>query len=104
MNNDITFIRPEFKQASINWEKMRDVCAGAEIIKSKGNQYLPFLDPTDKSERNKKRNQDYVSRAVFYNITGHSKIGLIGMAFRKDPVVSVPDKLDYQNQRGWCRN
>ncbi|OCG46007.1 hypothetical protein A9G28_11040 [Gilliamella sp. Fer1-1] len=95
MNNDITFIRPEFKQASINWEKMRDVCAGAEIIKSKGNQYLPFLDPTDKSERNKKRNHDYVSRAVFYNITGHSKIGLIGMAFRKDPVVSVPDKLDY---------
>ncbi|MWN91274.1 DUF4055 domain-containing protein [Gilliamella sp. Pra-s65] len=95
MNHDITFIRPEHKQASINWEKMRDVCAGAEIIKSKGNQYLPYLDPTDKSERNKKRNQDYIARAVFYSITGHTKIGLIGMAFRKDPTISIPNKLEY---------
>lgn len=95
MKHDITFIRPEHKQASINWEKMRDVCAGAEIVKSKGNQYLPFLDPTDLSERNKRRNQDYVARSVFYNITGNTKIGLIGMAFRKDPTVSIPDKLGY---------
>lgn len=95
MKHDITFIRPEHKQASIHWETMRDVCAGAEIVKSKRNKYLPFLDPTDESERNKRRNQDYIKRAVFYNITGNTKIGLIGMAFRKDPTVSIPDKLEY---------
>lgn len=95
MSKDITFIRPEHRSYSPTWEKMRDVCAGAEVIKSKGNLYLPYLDPTDRSELNKQRNKDYINRAVFYNITGHTKIGLIGMAFRKDPVFSAPDKLEY---------
>ncbi|HEF0021993.1 TPA: DUF4055 domain-containing protein [Citrobacter amalonaticus] len=94
-NNDITFVRPEQKAACALWRKIRDVCKGAEAIKSKGSEYLPLLDPGDRSAKAKQRNQDYRDRAVFYPITGNTKIGLLGMAYRKDPTMTAPDKLDY---------
>ncbi len=77
------------------WKKIRDVCKGADAVKAAGNEYLPFLDPSDKSARNKKRNADYIQRAVFYAITGNTKVGLLGLAFRKDPTMTAPDKLNY---------
>lgn len=76
-------------------EKIRDLCKGADAVKAAGNEYLPFLDPSDKSARNKKRNADYIQRAVFYAITGNTKVGLLGLAFRKDPTMTAPDKLNY---------
>ncbi len=94
-NNDITFIRPEYKAALPLWETVRDVCKGPEAVKAKGRKYLPEIDPTDKSARNKRRNEDYLKRAVFYAITGHTKNGLIGMAYRRDPAVTLPDKMEY---------
>lgn len=94
-NNDITFVRPEQKAACALWTKIRDVCKGAEAIKSKGGEYLPLLDPGDRSAKAKQRNQDYRDRAVFYPITGNTKIGLLGMAYRKDPTMTAPAKLEY---------
>ncbi|RXJ10433.1 DUF4055 domain-containing protein [Lelliottia nimipressuralis] len=94
-NNDITFVRPEQKAACTQWAKIRDVCKGADAIKSKGGEYLPLLDPGDRSAKAKQRNQDYRDRAVFYPITGNTKIGLLGMAYRKDPTMTAPEKLDY---------
>lgn len=94
-NDDITWVRPEHRAASAAWKKYRDFCKGAEAVKAAGNAYLPYLDPTDKSTRNRKRNEDYLSRAVFYAITSNTKIGLLGLAYRKDPTLSAPDKLAY---------
>ncbi|QCT21767.1 DUF4055 domain-containing protein [Jejubacter calystegiae] len=94
-NYDITFIRPEQKAACEIWKKIRDVCKGAEAIKSAGHEYLPKLAPSDKSARNRKRNEDYLTRAVFYAITSNTKIGLLGLAFRKDPTLTAPEKLEY---------
>ncbi|WP_353614082.1 DUF4055 domain-containing protein [Mangrovibacter phragmitis] len=94
-NTDITWVRPEHRAACAAWKKIRDFCKGADAVKRAGNAYLPFLDPTDKSLRNRKRNEDYLKRAVFYAITGNTKIGLLGLAFRKDPTLSSPEKLAY---------
>lgn len=52
-NNDITFVRPEVRAAMPVWKKIRDVCKGADAVKAEGNAYLPYLDPSDKSARNK---------------------------------------------------
>ncbi len=52
-NNDITYVRPEVRAAMPDVEKIRDVCKGADAVKAAGNEYLPFLDPSDKSARNK---------------------------------------------------
>ncbi|SQB40255.1 Uncharacterised protein [Citrobacter koseri] len=94
-NNDITFVRPEVRAALPVWKKIRDVCKGADAVKADGNAYLPYLDPSDKSSRNKKRNEAYIERAVFYAVTGNTKIGLMGLAFRKDPTLTAPEKLTY---------
>jgi hypothetical protein len=51
---------------------IRDVCKGADAVKAAGNEYLPFLDPSDKSARNKKRN---ALRANVSNIViGHQNV------------------------------
>ncbi len=94
-NNDITFVRPEYAAAIPLWETVRDVCKGPEAVKSKGRIYLPELDPTDKSARNRRRNEDYLKRAVFYAITGHTKNGLVGMAYRREPAIVVDSKMEY---------
>jgi hypothetical protein len=94
-NDDITWVRPEHRAASAAWKKYRDFCKGAEAVKKAGNAYLPLLDPTDRTARNRKRNEDYLHRAVFYAITGNTKIGMLGLAYRKDPTFSAPDKLAY---------
>lgn len=52
-NNDITYVRPEVRAAMPVWKKIRDLCKGADAVKAAGNEYLPFLDPSDKSARNK---------------------------------------------------
>lgn len=94
-NNDITFIRPEHGAASPLWETVRDVCRGPDVVKRRRHKYLPKLDPTNNSEENNRRNDDYLRRAVFYAITGHTKNGLIGMVFRRDPTVTIVDKMEY---------
>lgn len=94
-NNLITFTRPEYREALAIWKVNRDVCRGPLAVRRGG--YLPKLNPSDTSDQNKKRNDDYADRAIFYAITGNTKIGLLGMAFRIDPSISVDsgDKLAY---------
>ncbi|MGG4664436.1 DUF4055 domain-containing protein [Providencia vermicola] len=86
--NNVDFTRPEYKAAAPQWKLVRDVCRGGEDI----NTYLPELVEQD-DVRKKKRNKDYQDRAVFYPITGNTRNGMIGMAFKKDPLVAVIEKL-----------
>lgn len=67
-NNDITFIRPEHGAASPLWETVRDVCRGPDVVKRRRHKYLPKLDPTNNSEENNRRNDDYLRRAVFMRL------------------------------------
>ncbi len=85
---NVDFTRPEYKTAAPQWELVRSVCRGGEEVKS----YLPELEEKE-SERKKKRNKDYQDRAVFYPITGNTRNGMIGMAFKKDPLIAVAEKL-----------
>lgn len=80
--------------AAERWAKVRRVCAGADAVKEGG--YLPYLNAQDLSDENKARNEAYVDRAVFYNVTGRTRDGLLGLAFRRDPDSSlIPQKLAY---------
>lgn len=94
-HNLVTFTRPEYREALHTWKVNRDVCRGPLAVKAGG--YLPKLNPDDTSEQNNKRNEEYRNRAIFYAITGNTKMGLLGMAFRIDPAIAVDtgDKLAY---------
>lgn len=94
-NNDITFTRPEHIAACPLWETERDVCRGPVAVKSRGHKYLPKFEPDNTTAKNTQRNADYLMRAVFYAITGQTKIGLLGLAYRRSPALAIPDRLDY---------
>ncbi len=90
---DITFVRPEHRAAMPLWKIIRDVCRGADAVKSAGHAYLLRLDPADRSARNRRRNEGYLARAVFYPVAANTKTGLLGLAFRKAPTVQASEKL-----------
>lgn len=91
MSNDVSFKRPEYIEVLDRWASVRDVCAGQHRVVSR----LPELNAHDKSEENKGRNKSYRERAVFKNATGHTRNGLLGLAFHKDPSLEVPKQLEY---------
>jgi hypothetical protein len=55
---------------------------------------LPRPNPSDKSGENCARFEQYLARAVYYNATGRTLKGLLGLAFAKDPQVKAPAALD----------
>lgn len=94
-NYDVTFQRKDHEDAVVDWVLVDDVCAGERRIKDKNDTYLPRLNPIDKSEKNKKRYEGFLNRAVFYNVTGRTLEGLIGAVFRKSPNIQTPTELEY---------
>ena len=92
--SDVTFTRREYNKAARRWKLVRDFCAGAEAVKAMPEAYLPRPNPHDKSEENRKRYETYVERAQFYGATGHTKLTLVGAAFRTWPTLTVSTALD----------
>lgn len=70
------------------WKITRDAIAGEEVLKAGG--YIPEFDPPDE-----KRQEQYVDRAVYLNITGRTQRGLNGAVFRRDPSIELPTQLAY---------
>jgi hypothetical protein len=78
------------------WIKTRDACKGSVSVKSKKSQYLPVPDAeTNPMGIDSIRYKQYLNRAVFTNYTGRTKNALVGAAFRKQPIIELPDGLDY---------
>ena len=92
MANDISYSRIDADSLE-RWKTVRDVVAGVQAVR-KGD-YLPYLNAADKSQENEERNDSYRKRAVFYAATGRTLQGLLGLAFKKDPRLSLPAKLQY---------
>jgi hypothetical protein len=85
------FKRDEYNDHIDDW-KMADAAVSGRGVE----EYLPWLNPNDKnSDENQKRNKEYRDGAVFYPISGQTLQGMIGMAFREDPEISMPQGLEY---------
>lgn len=95
MKNEIDYQRPELDKHRKNWRLVSDVVAGESAVKDGGERYLPKPNPTDKSEANTARYRQYVDRAVFFNATGRTLEGLIGIALRNGPEVETPASMEF---------
>ncbi|MDO6706781.1 DUF4055 domain-containing protein [Photobacterium sp. 1_MG-2023] len=93
--HNVSYQRPDYKNAMKKWAFMDDICAGSDAIKAKKETYLPKPNPNDTSPENTQRYEQYVIRAVFYGATGNTLRGLIGAVFRKWPVPNLPATLKY---------
>ena len=93
-----SYARPEYTEALLSWQLVKDCVSGGRAVKSRGVTYLPMPDPTNDSEGNKARYEALLKRAMFLNVTGRTKQGLIGAIFRKSPEADVPPNFDFLKQ------
>jgi hypothetical protein len=89
---------PEYQKYLPVWTRTRDAVKGARAIKEKKYEYLPVPDNSSGDERKGTetvRYRQYIKRAVFTNFTGRTKNALVGAAFRKSPIMEIPESLEY---------
>ncbi|SEQ27172.1 protein of unknown function [Rosenbergiella nectarea] len=89
------YINPEYSEAKKSWDLVKDCVTGSRAVKKKQTAYLPMPDPTNSSEENKARYQALLNRAMFLNVTGRTRQGLIGAVFRKSAEINLPTDIDY---------
>lgn len=82
------------------WERVHDAVDGEYQLKKRDDAvpgtYLRVINPTDLSEYNRRLNISYRKSAVFYNTTGRTLIGLLGMLYRVEPTVpELHDSMEY---------
>lgn len=76
------FAHPEYSYWAEDWQKIRDALAGEREIKRKGAVYLrPMEGSTDDQY------EQYLHRAVFYNMASQTLSGMVGQVFRRPPVI-----------------
>lgn len=77
---------PEFEARAHQWQRVRDVLAGADRVKEHAGRYIrkpPALLGDQWAQ--------YVRGAPFYAASGRTLDGLTGAIFRKEPVVTAPE-------------
>ncbi|MEI8291731.1 MAG: DUF4055 domain-containing protein, partial [Verrucomicrobiota bacterium] len=78
---------PDYDANLAAWLRARDVIAGEDAVKLGGIKYLPRLDSQSDNEY-----LGYKSRACFFNATSRTCDGFLGLLFRRDPEVKLPDR------------
>jgi len=89
---------PQYELYKPIWDKTRDSVKGSVAVKEKKHKYLPVPDNNALDERKGTetvRYRQYLRRALFTNFTARTKNALLGAAFRKDPVMQLPEGLEY---------
>lgn len=79
---------PDYDYMSPLWTIMRDTYAGQRAIHAAGTAYLPRLSGQSNADYTA-----YKSRAVWHNAVKRTIGAMVGMAFRKPPVVMNDDTL-----------
>lgn len=79
----------DFDRYSPKWERCRAASDGQDAVHGAGEKYLPKLKDQEDADY-----RSYVQRAGFYNATWRTIGGLLGMMFRKPPMVELPSAIE----------
>lgn len=93
--SDVTTQHADYQSALPKWKLCEDAAAGEDAVKKAQEEYLPRPNPADKSLQNQERYKQYLKRAVYYNATGRTLQGLLGLAFTEPPAVEVPADMAF---------
>jgi hypothetical protein len=77
---------PEYTKNLPIWERCKDVTGGQDAVHGKGAVYLPKLKDEGDTEYKARK-----ERATFFNATGRTVDGLVGMVTRKSPEIERDD-------------
>jgi len=92
--SNVDFIRPDLAEYFDQYDLIRVAIAGSIAVKQERTKYLPMPNAHDLSIENAERYNGYITRAVFYGVTGRTLSGLSGQVFNVDPTIKVPPILD----------
>lgn len=87
-------IRQEYSDALPGWQLVKRCIKGPREVR-KYNEYLPMPDPINLSPENLARYEQLKKRAMFLNVVGRTRIGLLGAVFRKTAEVELPAAIGY---------
>lgn len=85
---------PDLIRMMKRYVQITDCMKGAEQVKSKTTKYLPYPSLDMNGKPDTFRYNQYIERAVFYNVLGRTLNGLVGQVFIRDPAIEVPDSLN----------
>lgn len=85
----ITSEHIEYTRMAGKWQRCNDVSAGTDAVHEGGERYLPRLQ--DQTDENYKKS---LQRTILFNATWRTITGLVGMIFRKPPLVEVPTAIE----------
>lgn len=91
----VEYKKKDYVSSLIVWDKIDDVCAGEKAVKAGREKYLPLINPDDNSHENMTRYNQYLLRASFFNATGRTLDGLLGMVFKNDPIVEFSSEMKF---------
>mgnify|MGYP005753304301 CR=1 FL=1 len=83
---------PLYEKNKPLWKRIRDVVAGEDAIKAGRETYLPRPNEFDRSAEALDRYEKYLLRAVYYNATGRTLAGLLGIAYATWPEIKASRK------------
>ena len=87
-------IRQEYSDALPGWQLVKRCVAGPREVR-KYDEYLPMPDPLNLSPENRARYEQLKKRAMFLNVVGRTRTGLLGAVFRKTAEIKLPSAVDY---------
>ena len=90
----VGFIRKDLADRFKSYDLIAACLGGSESVKNERDRYLPIPDASNTSPANVARYEAYLHRAVFYNVTQRTALGLQGQIFLRPPVVEAPPLLD----------
>jgi hypothetical protein len=82
----------EYQRRFPEWRMMRDCVEGQTAIHDMAEVYLPKRTSMEEDDY-----RSYLLNASFFNATGRTLQDLMTRAFRRPPVVVVPDRVDVDN-------
>lgn len=82
------FAHPQYLYNLPDYQKIRDCYNGERAIKSKNVTYLPKLKAQSEEDYN-----NYLTRALFFPVTGKTVTTMVGLATVKPPKVAAPDVM-----------
>lgn len=92
---DYDFVHPQYTAALPLWEATRAAVEGQPALDRFPHKFLPDPTPLDMCDEARARYHSYCSRAIYFNATGRTKTGLVGIALGDWPEVVVPASMDY---------
>ncbi len=84
---------PDYDKNEKAWQRIRDCIDGEDVVKSKGETYLPR--PSGMTGEFEDAYDSYKERAHFPLVTSYALSGALGIVITKLPEFNVPKKLEY---------